>query len=110
MNRERVMADAKRDALAGGRGLPAARAARSRCRWAARTRSPRSAWASTWPSARARISEHDARIGALIARVLTGGDVPHRTTVSERQLLDLEREAFLSCAANRRRSSGSAIR
>lgn len=43
-----------------------------------------------------RISDHDARIGRLIARVLTGGDVPHRTTVSEQQLLDLEREAFLT--------------
>jgi len=43
-----------------------------------------------------RISDHDARIGRLIARVLTGGDVPHRTTLSEQQLLDLEREAFLT--------------
>jgi len=43
-----------------------------------------------------RISDHDARIGRLIARVLTGGDVPHRTTISEQQLLDLEREAFLT--------------
>jgi 3-hydroxyacyl-CoA dehydrogenase len=42
-----------------------------------------------------RISDHDARIGRLIARVLTGGDVAHRTTVTEQQLLDLEREAFL---------------
>ena len=43
-----------------------------------------------------RISDHDARIGRLIARVLTGGDVPHRTIISEQQLLDLEREAFLT--------------
>ena len=42
-----------------------------------------------------RISEHDATIGRHLARVLAGGDVPHRTTVTEQQLLDLEREAFL---------------
>jgi 3-hydroxyacyl-CoA dehydrogenase len=43
----------------------------------------------------ARITEHEAKIGRLIARVLSGGDVAHRTVVSERHLLDLEREAFL---------------
>ena len=43
-----------------------------------------------------RISDHDARIGRLIARVLAGGDVAHRATVTEAQLLDLEREAFLA--------------
>lgn len=42
------------------------------------------------------ISEHDATIGRLLARVLAGGQVPHTTTVTEQYLLDLEREAFLS--------------
>jgi 3-hydroxyacyl-CoA dehydrogenase len=42
-----------------------------------------------------RISEHDATIGRHLARILSGGDVRHRTTLSEQQLLDLEREAFL---------------
>ena len=42
-----------------------------------------------------RISDHDAAIGRALARVLSGGDVPHRTSLSEPQLLDLEREAFL---------------
>ena len=43
-----------------------------------------------------RLSDHDALIGRLIARVLSGGSVPHRTTVTEQQLLDLEREGFLT--------------
>lgn len=42
------------------------------------------------------ISEHDAKIGGHIARILTGGDVPAGTWVEEQELLDLEREAFLS--------------
>jgi 3-hydroxyacyl-CoA dehydrogenase len=43
-----------------------------------------------------RISDHDALIGRKLAWILTGGDIPHRTTVSETHLLDLEREVFLS--------------
>ncbi len=42
-----------------------------------------------------RISDHDATIGRHLARILSGGDVTHRTTLSEQQMLDLEREAFL---------------
>ena len=43
-----------------------------------------------------RISDHDALIGRKLAWILAGGDIPHRTTVSETHLLDLEREVFLS--------------
>ena len=43
-----------------------------------------------------RISEHDALIGRKIARVLSGGDIPAAGTATEQQLLDLEREGFLS--------------
>jgi 3-hydroxyacyl-CoA dehydrogenase len=43
-----------------------------------------------------RISDHDALIGRKLAWILSGGNVPHATTVSEQYLLDLEREAFLS--------------
>jgi 3-hydroxyacyl-CoA dehydrogenase len=42
------------------------------------------------------ISEFDQRIGRKIAFVMTGGDVPRGTRLSEQDLLDLEREAFLS--------------
>jgi 3-hydroxyacyl-CoA dehydrogenase len=48
------------------------------------------------------ISDHDALIGEKLARVLTGGDLNHPTRVSEQYLLDLEREAFLSLAGERR--------
>lgn len=48
------------------------------------------------------ISEHDALIGEKVARVLTGGDLNHRTRVSEQYLLDLEREAFLSLCGQRK--------
>ena len=40
-------------------------------------------------------SEHDVRIARALARVLAGGDGPPRD-VSEQDVLDLEREAFLS--------------
>jgi 3-hydroxyacyl-CoA dehydrogenase len=47
------------------------------------------------------ISDHDAEIGAQLARILTGGDLNHPTRVSEQYLLDLEREAFLSLIGKR---------
>jgi 3-hydroxyacyl-CoA dehydrogenase len=43
-----------------------------------------------------RISDHDALIGRKLAWILTGGNVPHATTLTEDQVLDVEREAFLS--------------
>lgn len=42
------------------------------------------------------ISEHDYKIAAKLAHVLCGGDVPPGTSVTERYMLDLECEAFLS--------------
>lgn len=41
------------------------------------------------------ISEHDARVGHHVAYVLSGGDGPPRD-VTEQDILDLEREAFLT--------------
>ena len=43
-----------------------------------------------------RLSDHDALIGRKLAWVLAGGRLPHRSSVTEDYLLDLEREAFLS--------------
>ncbi|MFL5696094.1 MAG: 3-hydroxyacyl-CoA dehydrogenase/enoyl-CoA hydratase family protein [Ktedonobacteraceae bacterium] len=43
-----------------------------------------------------KISEHDAVVGRHLARVLTGGDCSPITPITEQQVLDLEREAFLS--------------
>jgi len=42
------------------------------------------------------ISDHDQKIALHLARVLTGGDRPAGSPLSEEALLDLEREAFLS--------------
>lgn len=44
----------------------------------------------------AYISRHDAKIARKLAWVMSGGDLSSPTEVSERYLLDLEREAFLS--------------
>lgn len=43
-----------------------------------------------------QISEHDFKIAQKVAHVMTGGDCTSRVPVTERYLLDLEREAFLS--------------
>ena len=49
-----------------------------------------------------RISDHDAVIGKKLAWILAGGNQAHSTTLSEQQLLDLEREAFLSLCGERK--------
>ncbi len=41
------------------------------------------------------ITEYEEHLGKTIADVITGGDVPAGTLVTEQYLLDLEREAFL---------------
>jgi 3-hydroxyacyl-CoA dehydrogenase len=48
------------------------------------------------------ISEHDAKIGTELGRVLSGGDVPPGTTVTAQHLLDLERESFLRLMGERK--------
>jgi 3-hydroxyacyl-CoA dehydrogenase len=95
MNRDRLIADAKARALAraagytppqprrairvGGEGVLAALKLGIHLAWRA-----------------GRISEYDALVGRKLAFVLAGGGQPGASTVSEQQLLDLEREAFLS--------------
>jgi 3-hydroxyacyl-CoA dehydrogenase len=49
-----------------------------------------------------RISDHDALIGRKLATIMAGGSLPHPSTVTEQQLLDLEREAFLSLVGERK--------
>ncbi|MFS0644495.1 3-hydroxyacyl-CoA dehydrogenase NAD-binding domain-containing protein [Siminovitchia sp. 179-K 8D1 HS] len=46
------------------------------------------------------LSEHDMKIAKKLAYVIAGGKVPFGTEVDEQYLLDLEREAFLSLAAD----------
>jgi 3-hydroxyacyl-CoA dehydrogenase len=48
------------------------------------------------------ISEHDAKISQKLAWVLCGGDLSQPTMVSEKYLLDLEREAFLSLCGEKK--------
>ncbi len=48
------------------------------------------------------ISEHDKKIANKLAWVMAGGDLSEASLVSERYLLDLEREAFLSLCTERK--------
>ena len=47
-------------------------------------------------------SEHDKKIATKLGYVLAGGDLSEPTYVSERYLLDLEREAFMSLTTERK--------
>jgi 3-hydroxyacyl-CoA dehydrogenase len=49
-----------------------------------------------------RISAHDAVVGRKLAAVMAGGQLPHVSTVTEQELLDLEREAFLGLIGERK--------
>ncbi|HXD16889.1 MAG TPA: 3-hydroxyacyl-CoA dehydrogenase/enoyl-CoA hydratase family protein [Vicinamibacterales bacterium] len=102
MNRERLMADAKAKALqrvAEGYQPPAPRTAIAvggDAVLAPLKLGIHLAWRA------GRISDHDALIGRKLATIMAGGALPHPSTVSEQQLLDLEREAFLSLVAERK--------
>ena len=101
MNRDRLLQDAKTRALArvadyvkpqprtpirvGGPGLLATLKLGVHLAWRA-----------------GRISDHDALIGRKLAWILAGGNLDHAGTVTEQQLLDLEREAFLSLCGERK--------
>jgi 3-hydroxyacyl-CoA dehydrogenase len=100
MNRDRLLADAKAVALsmvpnyvppqprqipAGGPSVLAALKLGVHLAWRA-----------------GRISDHDALIGRKLAWILAGGNLPAAGLLSEPQLLDLEREAFLSLCGERK--------
>jgi 3-hydroxyacyl-CoA dehydrogenase len=101
MNRERLLDDAKAVALARA-GSYARRQPRAAIRvggpdlQAALKLGVHLAWRA------GRISDHDALIVRKLAWILAGGSVPHATTLSEQQILDLEREAFLSLCGERK--------
>ena len=102
MNRERLIADAKAKALERvreGYVKPAPRLAipvGGASIGAALKLGVHLAWRA------GRASDHDALIGRKLAHIFAGGDLPHATTVTEQQLLDLEREAFLSLLGERK--------
>ncbi len=47
-------------------------------------------------------TEYEATMGGVIADVITGGDVPAGTPISETYLLELEREGFLRLCGNKK--------
>jgi 3-hydroxyacyl-CoA dehydrogenase len=102
MNRERLLADAKAQALERvreGYHVPAPRrsiAVGGESLGAALRLGVHLAWRS------GRASDHDALIGRKLAHIFAGGDLPHPTTVTEQYLLDLEREAFMSLLGERK--------
>jgi 3-hydroxyacyl-CoA dehydrogenase len=101
MNRDRLIADAKAAALARVPGY-VRRQPREAIRvggepiLAALKLGIHLAWRA------GRISDHDALLGRKLAWVLAGGNLPHAGTLSEQQVLDLEREAFLSLCGERK--------
>jgi 3-hydroxyacyl-CoA dehydrogenase len=101
MNRDRLLADAKAQALAIAQSYrppqprPAIRVGGESV-LAALKLGVHLAWRA------GRISDHDALIGRTLARILAGGDLKHAGTVTEQQLLDLEREAFLRLCGERK--------
>jgi 3-hydroxyacyl-CoA dehydrogenase len=48
------------------------------------------------------ITEYEEKLGRTIAGVISGGDVPAGTPITEQWLLDLEREAFLKLCGEKR--------
>ena len=48
------------------------------------------------------ISDHDELIGKKLANIMSGGNMNHTAQVSEKYLIDLEREAFLSLCGERK--------
>jgi 3-hydroxyacyl-CoA dehydrogenase len=48
------------------------------------------------------ITPYEAEMGGIIAGVITGGDVPAGTLISEEYLLGLEREGFLKLCGNKK--------
>jgi len=55
------------------------------------------------------ITDYDVVVGKKLAGILSGGKLSAESEVSEQYLLDLEREAFLSCAEIRGRRRGCSI-
>jgi 3-hydroxyacyl-CoA dehydrogenase len=102
MNRDRLLTDAKRQAAqlaaAGYRPLQPRSAIRvgGESVQAALKLGVHLAWRA------GRISDYDGLIGRKLAWILAGGNMKAAGTITEQQLLDLEREAFLSLCGERK--------
>jgi 3-hydroxyacyl-CoA dehydrogenase len=102
MNRDRLLEDAKRDVLTLAAAGYQAPAPRDRVPVGGPDTFAMLSLGVHLAHRAGRISDHDALIGRMIARILSGGNVAHRTTVTEQQLLDLEREGFLKLCGERK--------
>ena len=101
MNRERLIADAKALALSRAANyVPQTPRAAIRVGGAGLLATLKLGVHLAWRSG--RISDHDALIARKLAWILAGGNAPAASTLTEEQLLDLEREAFLSLCGERR--------
>jgi 3-hydroxyacyl-CoA dehydrogenase len=101
MSRERLIADAKACALTrAAEYVPPRRPAAIRVGGASLLAALKLGVHLAWRAG--RISDHDALIARKLAWILAGGDAGHETTVTEQQLLDLERQAFLSLCGERK--------
>jgi 3-hydroxyacyl-CoA dehydrogenase len=101
MNRDRLLEDAKASALLLARDFtPAQPRAAVRVGGEAVMATLKLGVHLAWRAG--RISDHDALLGRKLAWILAGGDLKHPGTLSEQQLLDLEREAFLSLCGERK--------
>ncbi len=96
MNRERLIADARTAALALARTGYTPKSLQSSIAVGGPSTYATLSLGVHLAHRAGRVSDHDAVIGRKLAWILTGGNVPHATTLTETQLLELEREAFLS--------------
>jgi 3-hydroxyacyl-CoA dehydrogenase len=102
MNRERLIADAKQQALDLVRdGFPSPARGRH-IRVGGESLRAALVLGVHLAHRAGRISDHDAVVGRELATILAGGRLPHATMVSEEYLLDLEREAFLRLCGERK--------
>jgi 3-hydroxyacyl-CoA dehydrogenase len=100
MNRDRLLEDAKAVALSRARSYvppqPRRIAVGGQSVLAALKLGVHLAWRA------GRITDHEALIGRKLAWILAGGNAQGATTLTEQQVLDLEREAFLSLCGERK--------
>lgn len=102
LNRKRVVADAKAQALALYQAGYTQPAQRKDIKVLGKTSLALFEAGITSMRYGSYISEHDAKIARKLAWVMSGGDLSEATLVSEQYLLDLEREAFLSLTGERK--------
>lgn len=100
MNPERLIADAKAQALALANSYQPARP-RTGIRVGGETAFATMKLGAWMARQGGYISDYDLVIAEKLAHVLSGGRLTGEQTVSEQYLLDLEREAFLSLCGNR---------